>query len=130
MPDQKNTLLIVEDEDHIRDLLQSAFAKESFVVLHAATGEEGLAQALDRHPSAILLDIMLPGMDGLTVLDKLRQDPWGKEVPVVLLTNLNPDDSMLERISKDEPSFYLVKVNSSTEDIISKVKAAIAHETD
>ncbi len=130
MEDQKHSLLIVEDEDHIREFLQSAFSKEGFMVMQAATGEEGLSHALDRHPSAILLDIMLPGMDGLTVLSKLRQDPWGKDVPVVLLTNLNPDDSMLEKINKDEPAFYLVKVNSSTEDIIAKVRAAIAHETE
>lgn len=130
MGDQKYSLLIIEDEEHIRELVQAAFAKEGFMVMHAGSGEEGLTQAIEHHPSAILLDIMLPGMDGLTVLSKLRQDAWGKNVPVVLLTNLNPDDSMLDKINKDEPSFYLVKVKSSTEDIVSKVKAAIAHETE
>src|SRR3569832_208053 len=128
MTDQKNTLLIVEDEERIRDLMQAAFVKEGFNVIHAGTGEEGLSQALSSHPTAILLDIMLPGMDGLTVLSKLRKDPWGKGVPVVMLTNLNPDDRILEKIERDEPSFYMVKVNSTTEDNKSKVKAAIAGE--
>ncbi len=118
-------LLIVEDEERLTQLLKSAFVKEGFAVTHANSGEEGLSEALSSHPSAILLDIMLPGMDGLTVLSKLRQDEWGKHVPVVMLTNLSPDNHIIEKVEHDEPSYYIIKVDSTTEDIIAKVKAAI-----
>jgi len=124
MPDHR-VLLIVEDEERMAELLRSAFVKEGFVVTHMSSGKEGLNEALLSHPSAILLDIMLPQMDGLEVLSKLRQDGWGKNVPVVMLTNLTPDNKILENISENEPSYYLVKVNSTIEDIVGKVKAAI-----
>lgn len=128
MPTQHKVLLIVEDEESLSGLLHDAFVKEGFAVMRASNGKEGLAEALVNHPSAVLLDIMLPGMDGLEVLSKLREDTWGKNVPVVMLTNLSPDNKILENINKNEPSYYVVKVDSSIDDIVSKVKAAISEQ--
>jgi DNA-binding response OmpR family regulator len=125
-PESPKTVLIVEDEVHLTDIYKSALSNEGFAVSVALSGDSGLATALSNHPDAILLDIMLPGMDGLAVLAKLREDSWGKSVPVVILTNLTPDDRIIASISRDVPSFYLVKVNSSTDDIVTRVKAAIS----
>lgn len=124
-PESPKTILIIEDEIHLTDIFKSALTKEGFSVTVALAGDKGLAAALSEHPDAILLDIMLPGMDGLTVLSNLRKDPWGKSVPVVVLTNLTPDDRIIDAIARDVPSFYLVKVNSSTEDIVIKLKTAM-----
>lgn len=121
----RQMLLIVDDEERFAELLHSAFVKEGFLVLQSSSGEDALNTALKNHPTAILLDVMLPGIDGLAVLSKLREDAWGKTVPVVLLTNISPDDRIIEKISKDEPSYYLVKIRSSINEIVEKVKAAI-----
>ena len=69
--------------------LVDTFTREKFSVLQATNGEEGLTVALRDHPNLILLDIIIPVMDGMTMLRKLREDAWGKDVPVILLTNLN-----------------------------------------
>jgi DNA-binding response OmpR family regulator len=119
-------VLIVEDEVALTDIFKTALTKEGFAVTVALSGDKGLAIALSEHPDAILLDIMLPGMDGLTVLSNLRKDLWGKTVPVVILTNLTPDDRIIDSIARDVPSFYMVKVNSSTEAITEKLRAAMS----
>jgi DNA-binding response OmpR family regulator len=118
--------LIVEDEVNLTNIFKSALIKEGFAVTVELSGDKGLATALSLHPDAILLDIMLPGMDGLSVLSNLRKDPWGKSVPVIILTNLTPDDHIIESIARDVPTFYLVKVNSSAEDIVARVHDAIS----
>ena len=122
---EKQKILVVEDEAIMADILSSTLEDAGFFVLRAANGSEGLATALAGHPALILLDIMLPGMDGLTVLQKLRENDWGKRVPVIMLTNLSPDTRILQSVERDEPLYYIVKSNSSMEDIVVKVKEGL-----
>jgi DNA-binding response OmpR family regulator len=117
--------LIVEDEERMAELLGNAFAKAGFSVLHAKDGEEGLASALADHPDVVLLDLMLPGMDGLEMLHNLRKHEGGKDIPVIILTNLSPDDRIMGEVVHDEPSFYLIKANTSIEEIVSKAKTMV-----
>lgn len=122
------TILIAEDEQPLLTSLVDKFAHVGFEVLEARNGEEALRVALSRHPDAILLDLIMPKMDGLAVLDKLRKDEWGKNVPVIILTNLNMDDRIIREVTEYEPSFYLMKSEISLKDIVSKVNEVLGRE--
>lgn len=117
-------LLIVEDEVELLRILASQFDKKDFKVLEAADGEQGLKTALREHPDLILLDLVMPVMDGMTMLGKLRHDSWGKEVKVVVLTNLDDEHKVREAL---EPGTfdYLIKANWHINDVVKKVKTKL-----
>ncbi len=121
---KKNTILVVEDEPVMLQTLVDNLVSEGFNVLQAKDGVEGLSLASKQHPDLILLDILLPQMDGLAMMQKLRsRDMWGKKVPIIILTNLSPDeDKIMKRVTEDEPAYYLVKTELNVSDIIEKIK--------
>jgi DNA-binding response OmpR family regulator len=82
----KESVLLIEDEKNILELLVYTFEKEGFRVLSASQGDEGLDKARKQHPSIIILDLMLPGMDGLEVCKALRQNPATADIPLIMLT--------------------------------------------
>jgi two-component system phosphate regulon response regulator PhoB len=82
----RETILVIEDEGDILDLITISLTREGFRVLGSATGEEGLALAREEAPDLIVLDLMLPGMDGLQVCRALRADPRTRTLPVLMLT--------------------------------------------
>lgn len=127
-PPRKDTILIVEDEISLRGALRDKFTREGFQVYEAKDGEEGLAMARDSHPQIILLDLMMPKMDGMSMLALLRStDAWGFRVPVFILTNLGEDDKLtMKGILEDSFAYYLVKSNWSIDQIVQKVREAIA----
>lgn len=104
--------------------LTEKFEREGFSVTGAQDGKTGLDRALSLKPDLILLDIVLPVMDGLTVLKRLRSaNTWGKTVPVILLTNLSADNADIVRtIAETEPAYYLVKTDWTTEQLVEKVR--------
>lgn len=114
--EKKSRILIVEDETSLRNALCDKLAYEGFVVLEAKNGEEGLAVALHEHPDLILLDIVMPVMDGITMLSKIRIDAWGKDAKVIVLTNLS--DIAITHSSYD----YLVKSDWKIEDVVARVR--------
>lgn len=118
----KKTILIVEDELPMLKALSDKFALEGFEVLEAKDGEEGLKTATSKKPDLIILDIFMPVMDGKVMFQKLRADEWGKTVPVIILTNLNPDDKTLDDLMKNGPSYYFIKSKWKLEELVSKVK--------
>lgn len=123
MTQANKKILIVEDELSLRNALRDKLSREDFAVLEARNGEEGLAVALREHPDLILLDIIMPVMDGMTMMKKLRQEKeWGKNVPIILLTNLGSDDKTLKDVTEDKPSYYLVKSNWTLRDVVEKIK--------
>jgi CheY-like chemotaxis protein len=83
---QMSTVLVVDDEEPVRDLMQRFLVKEGFRVVTAPGGEEGLRLARELKPDAITLDVMMPGMDGWAVLSALKADPAVADIPVVMLT--------------------------------------------
>jgi two-component system, OmpR family, alkaline phosphatase synthesis response regulator PhoP len=82
----KETILVVEDEEDIRELLKYNLEKEGFKVFGAATGEAALQAVRDRLPDLILLDLMLPGIDGLEVCRKIRGGAQTRHLPIIMLT--------------------------------------------
>ena len=116
-------ILVIEDEQLTRQALVDELASEGFEVLQATNGEEGLNTALKEHPDLVLLDIVMPKMDGISVMSKLREDSWGKDVPIIMLTVLDSDDAILQKIVENKPAYYLIKKNElHAEEIVAKVK--------
>jgi len=120
-------ILIVEDEIDLREALVDKLGREEFETSGAKDGEEGLEMALRDHPDLILLDIVMPKMDGMTMLKKLREEnEWGKKVPVILLTNLSAtDEKIIKAMVENEPSYYLVKSDWKIGDVVKKVKETL-----
>jgi len=121
----KKKLLIIEDDKLLSSILLTHMEKEGFEVLTAANARSGMKKALKEHPNLILLDIMMPGMDGLTMLSKLRMDKWGSKVPVVLLSNFS-DPYKVKRAEKYKADDYILKAEAQLSDIVRKVKEKIS----
>ncbi|MGA3292188.1 MAG: response regulator [Candidatus Microgenomates bacterium] len=120
-------ILIVEDDVALQGVLVHKLTQEGFAVISAKNGQEGLDLALADHPDLILLDIIMPVMDGMTMFRKLRtENEWGKAVKVIILTNLNSDsDQIINDVTVLEPSYYLVKADWKLEDLVIKVKEVL-----
>jgi len=111
------------------DILVSMFTIEGFNVIKAEDGQEGLDVALEHHPDLILLDIVMPKMNGMDVLQKLRKDEWGKNVPIILLTNLS-DSEKVEDAMKYGVYDYLIKTDWELKDVVKKVKEKLGEYND
>ncbi len=118
-------ILIVDDEKDLRDALEVALTQAGFTTLIAQNGEEALILALTHKPDLILLDIMMPVMTGHEMLNKLRRDPWGKDVPVLILTNSVDPENITTGFGQ-KTNDYIIKVNASLELIVKRVKQYLA----
>ncbi len=121
MANDKKTILVVEDETLMVNALKKKLEAEDFNVLVAKDGSEGLNIALEKHPDLVLLDVILPVMDGMTALKNLRADSWGKDVPVIILTNLSRA-ATIEESKKKGVNTYLVKTDWKLAEVVQKVK--------
>ncbi len=117
---------IIEDKQSLRTAMKIKFENVGFEVIESVNGEDGLRDAFAKKPDLILLDIILPVMDGWGLLKMLRDDEWGKHVPVIILTNLDADEKTMQNIVDYEPSFYFIKVNWTMEDLLDKVKERLS----
>ena len=124
MSDGKIKVLLVEDDKMIIDMYTLKFSQEGYDIVQAENGKDGLELAKKNIPDIILLDIILPQMDGFTVLKELKADDSTKNIPVVLLTNLGQDGDVkkgLELGAKD----YLIKANFTPSQVVDKVKSVL-----
>lgn len=86
MSKQREKIVVIEDEDDILEVIQYNLSRESYHVLTATDGEEGLALVRREAPSLVLLDLMLPGLDGIEVCRKLKSDPLTRSIPIIMVT--------------------------------------------
>ena len=98
MPERKHTVVAIDDDPLAIELVRASLEPEGWTVLGAATGQEGLALIRERQPSAVLLDLLMPGMDGFEVVEALRAEPDSKSVPVVILTSKSMTQQDKERL--------------------------------
>ncbi|MEQ1813052.1 MAG: response regulator [Candidatus Nitrotoga sp.] len=118
-------IMIVEDEAPLRNAIADILAFEGFTVFQAKNGQEGLDMALAQHPDLILLDLMMPVMDGLTMLEKLRTEPeYGAHAAVILLTNINDPEKVAQATEAGSYDF-LVKSDWNIEDVVKKIKTRL-----
>jgi two-component system response regulator CpxR len=122
--ENKKIILITEDDAPIRKILSEKLISEGFSTLEAQNGEEGLKLALGEHPDLIILDLVLPKMSGMEVLKKLREDVWGKDAKVVILTNLG-DSETLSKVMESEVFDYFVKTDIKLEEFVQKIKVKL-----
>ena len=123
----QKTILVVEDEKSLRDAIVDILHRKSFLSLEAENGKEGVESALKNHPDAILLDLLMPVMDGMTALKKIRQDAWGAHVPVIILTNLSANNEQLvEDVVTHKPMNYLIKSDWKLIDVVKKIEKVLA----
>jgi DNA-binding response OmpR family regulator len=117
-------ILVVDDETELCDVLRSKLEAEGFMVSTANDGEEALERAFEGKPDLILLDLVMPNKDGFEVLTELREDKWGKDVPVILLTNLDDYES-LSKVLEKQGHEYLVKTDWKIEEVVEKIKQTL-----
>lgn len=118
-------ILIVEDHSSLRKALKEKLLSEKFQVLEAEDGVYGLNLAVKEEPDVILLDLLMPQMNGMEMLKKLRNDEWGKSVPVIILTNLEADDQLVIQVAEYEPAYYFVKAEMSLDRLVEKIDSLI-----
>lgn len=117
-------ILIIEDEATLQRSLMEFIGGESFEVSCASDGEAGLEMAKSKSPDLIILDIILPKMDGFEVLEEIKNDPKIKNIPVILLTNLESPEDIQKAFEKGATT-YLVKSEYKLEDVVKKIKETL-----
>lgn len=118
----RKLLLFIEDDVILLRMYKTLLQNNGYEVHTAMDGEDGLKKALTDHPDLILLDIRMPKMDGMTMLKQLRQDEWGKNAKVIILTNLDATDTILKEVIENHPTYYLIKANTKSDDVLEKIK--------
>lgn len=124
-----NRILLIEDDPAMVTLYKDLFEKEGYTVSVATDGEQGLKVALNTMPDVILLDILLPKMNGMSVMSRIRTTEWGKKEPIIILTNVDPDDTMMQNIIHGQPTYYLLKANTTPGAVLAKVKELLVKKT-
>ena len=115
-------ILVVEDESAYLDLLRNQLVGLGYTVVVAKDGKQGLEKAKAQQPDLIILDIRMPVMDGMTMLSLLRKDSKTKHTKVIMLTNLEPDKKIIDKVVKDQPLYYCVKSDVKFSDLLAKIK--------
>ena len=121
----KKTVLVVEDEEDIRELVSYHLLKEGYQVAGVASGEEALATATAQPPDLILLDLMLPDLDGLTVCQRLRAEPRTKAVPIVMLTAKGEESDIVGGLNLGANDY--VTKPFSPKVLMARVRAVLRH---
>lgn len=121
-------IYIVEDDELMRNTLEEACASSGYAVSSAGDGEVALDEIFKQEPDLILLDLNIPGKSGLVLLKELRAySDWGSNVPVIILTNLDTDNGILDAVVEYHPSYYFVKSNVTPDVILEKVSECLSH---
>ena len=115
------TILVVEDDKFLRELIVRKLKEENFNISEAIDGEEGIKKIKEERPNLVLLDLILPGIDGFEVLSKMKDDPSLSQIPVIILSNLGQKDDV-ERGLKLGAVDYLIKAHFTPGEIIEKIK--------
>jgi len=122
-------ILLVEDDEFLRDICSKKLVKEDFEVYEAIDGEQALAEVEKIKPDLILLDIILPSIDGFQVLAEIRKNSDKKisRIPIIMLSNLG-QDSDVKKAKDLGATDYMVKAHFTTEEIVKKVRGIINKE--
>ena len=120
-------IAIIEDDPVISQMYRMKFEADGFDVKLADNGKRGVALVEDFLPDMILLDLQMPEMTGDEVLEKIRKEPWGADVPVIILTNLGAEEAP-KSIKNLNIHSYIVKAESTPRQVVQRVKEALGTE--
>jgi len=124
--EHKKLVCIVDDDDNVRDIYSTKFKREGFAVVTAKDGEEGLSVIKKERPDVIVLDIQMPVLDGLGVLQVLKRDDRLAKIPVVVLTNIDSDVMFKEVGRLDAAQYYLLKALTDPQKVVDVTLEALA----
>jgi two-component system alkaline phosphatase synthesis response regulator PhoP len=124
----KATILVIEDDPEIRELLSVSLSKEGWKLIMAEDGESGLAKLAADNPDCVVLDIMLPGIDGLEVLRAIRADPGHKRLPVIMTTAKGEESDVVAGLELGAED-YVVKPYSPKV-LAARIRAALRRTMD
>ena len=127
MPAKAEKILVVEDETFLVKIYAVKLKKEGYDVTIATDGEEAVRQAAEVKPDLVLLDLILPKMNGFEALEKMRANPANKTTPVIVLSNLGQEED-IKRAEALGATDYLVKANFSIQDVIAKMKEVLSRK--
>ncbi|PIT91451.1 response regulator [Candidatus Kaiserbacteria bacterium CG10_big_fil_rev_8_21_14_0_10_49_17] len=125
----RNNILVVEDDKLLSDLLLRKLGGSSYYVMHARTGEEALEILKDNKPDVILLDILLPGVDGFEVLRQVKSSPILKQIPVIVLSNLG-QESDLEKGKELGAKKFLIKATLTLDDVVRTIESELSAQSE
>ena len=117
-------ILIIEDDKFLRELIAKKLIKEGYEVDEAIDGEEGVKKVKEILPDVVLLDLILPGIDGFEVLKTIKEDDKTSTIPVVILSNLGQKDEVEKGLSLGAVDF-LIKAHFTPEEIVEKIKSVL-----
>ena len=118
-------ILVIDDEVLLLRVYEKKLKHEGFEVVTAQSSREGLEKAKSTKPHLILLDILMPSMDGFQVLERLKSDPETKEIPVMFLTNLSKEGGNIQKGLEKGAVAYLEKVRFRPSEVIKKIKEVL-----
>jgi DNA-binding response OmpR family regulator len=121
----KTRVLVIEDDRFLQKILLMKFVAEGFVVQGSSDGEDGLKQMLAEPPDLVVLDLILPKMNGFEVLTEMKTNSITKNIPVVILSNLGQEED-IRRVMELGALEFLVKSNHSIMEVVGKVKEVYA----
>jgi len=124
----KQTILVVDDEQDLLDLIEYNLKKEGYDVLKAENGIQGLEMAKEHKPNLVLLDIMMPKLDGIQVCEKMRANPDLKPIPVIFLTARSDEKTEVEGLDIGADDFITKPI--STTKLLSRIKAVLRRYDD
>lgn len=121
MNKKKKIVAIIDDDPDVVEALEDKLKDCNYETLAAYNGKDGLEFMQKNHPDFLILDIIMPKMDGLVVLQKMRESDWGKNVPVMILTNVSENEKLAKalEIGVDD---YKIKADVKLTDIVESVK--------
>lgn len=117
-------IAIIEDDQTISQMYRIKFQSDGFDVQMANNGRTGVALVEDFKPDMILLDLQMPEMDGAEALAEIRKHAWGKDIPVIILTNMGEEESPASLKTLNVES-YIVKADLTPSQVVAKVKEAL-----
>lgn len=121
---KKNKIMVIEDDKFLRELLVRRLEEENFEVFSCVDGNEALAGIKKELPDLILLDLILPGIDGFEILKQVKQDNSISSIPVIILSNLGQQEEVEKGISLGAVD-YLIKAHFTPGEIIDKIKSVL-----
>ncbi len=117
----KKSILIIEDDHALRKVLLDRMSAEGWRIIESPDGRDGLVSAIKNRPDVILLDLMLPQMDGISLLEELRKDEWGKDAKVIVMSNLVKGTGLMEKAEMYRVADYVEKADMSLDLIVEKI---------
>lgn len=117
-------ILIIEDDKFLRELISQKLIKEGYDIVEAIDGEKGIEAVKSEKPDLVLLDLILPAIDGFGVLAKVKEDAALSQIPIIILSNLGQKDD-IEKGLKLGATDYLIKAHFTPNEIIEKIKTVL-----